>query len=48
MECSCCMENKINCVLIPCGLQCSGCIMTDGICLIVDKSSEKVQRLYFT
>jgi hypothetical protein len=48
MECSICMENKVNCVLIPCGhMYCSGCIMTDGICPHCREPFDKVQRLYF-
>ena len=48
LECSICMENKVNCVLVPCGhMYCSGCIMTDGICPHCREPFEKVQRLFF-
>jgi len=48
MECTICMENKVNCVLIPCGhLYCSGCVMTNGFCPHCRKEFNNVQRLFF-
>ena len=48
MECSICMENKIDCVLVPCGhMYCSKCIVGVDVCPHCRNSFQKIQKLFF-
>jgi late competence protein required for DNA uptake (superfamily II DNA/RNA helicase) len=48
MECTICMENWVNCVLIPCGhVYCSDCVKSSNICPHCRTEFTQVQKLYF-
>uniref|UniRef100_A0A6C0J6A6 RING-type domain-containing protein n=1 Tax=viral metagenome TaxID=1070528 RepID=A0A6C0J6A6_9ZZZZ len=48
MECNICMENNIDCVLVPCGhLYCSKCIVGIDICHQCRDRYSKIQKLFF-
>ena len=49
MECSICMERKVDCVLVPCGhLYCSQCIVGFEVCPYCRNPPQKIQKLFFT
>ena len=49
MECSICMERKVDCVLVPCGhLYCSQCIVGFEQCPHCRSVPKKIQKLFFT
>jgi late competence protein required for DNA uptake (superfamily II DNA/RNA helicase) len=48
MECTICMENKVNCVLIPCGhLYCSNCVISGNTCPHCRDNFSSIQKLFF-
>ena len=49
MECSICMERKVDCVFGPCGhLYCSQCITGFEVCPHCRNYPERIQKLFFT
>ena len=49
MECTICMENKVNCVLIPCGhIFCHVCSEKQLNCYYCRKQITNKQQLYFS
>ena len=48
MECTICMERKVDCVLVPCGhMYCSQCIVGLEECPHCRHRPDKIQRLFF-
>ena len=48
MECSICMERKVDCVLVPCGhMYCSQCIVGLDECPHCRAVPQKIQKLFF-